>query len=109
MNTATDNSPQRMAALISIGLLSGLFFSSTFILNRLMSLEGGHWVWSASLRYAYMILFLLGWTTLSRGPAVSLQLLRYFGELVDRETADSPTTHQVGLSLQRGKPPSSPH
>ena len=67
-----------MAALISIGLLSGLFFSSTFILNRLMSLEGGHWVWSASLRYAYMILFLLGWTTLSRGPAVSLQLLRYF-------------------------------
>ncbi|MGI9537126.1 MAG: DMT family transporter [Desulfocapsaceae bacterium] len=45
--------------LIFIGLLSGLFFSSTFILNRLMSLEGGHWVWSASLRYAFMVLFLI--------------------------------------------------
>jgi len=48
-----------MPILIAIGLLSGLFFSSTFILNRVMSLEGGHWVWSASLRYAYMILFLM--------------------------------------------------
>jgi hypothetical protein len=47
-----------MPKLISIGLLSGLFFSSTFILNRLMSMEGGHWVWSGSLRYAYMILML---------------------------------------------------
>ncbi|ASC93327.1 DMT family transporter [Sulfurospirillum diekertiae] len=48
-----------MAALIALGLVSGLFFSSTFVLNRLMSLEGGHWVWSASLRYVFMILFLL--------------------------------------------------
>ena len=48
-----------MLFLIFIGLLSGLFFSSTFILNRLMSLEGGHWVWSASLRYAFMVLFLI--------------------------------------------------
>ena len=48
-----------MAVLIGLGLLSGLFFSSTFVLNRLMSLEGGHWVWTASLRYVFMILFLL--------------------------------------------------
>jgi len=41
-----------------IGLLAGLFFSSTFILNRAMSLEGGHWFWSASLRYGYMLLLL---------------------------------------------------
>ena len=67
-----------MVKLIAIGLLSGLFFSSTFILNRLMSLEGGHWVWSASLRYAYMILFLLGWLTVSRGPAAAANLLRYY-------------------------------
>lgn len=54
-----------MVKLIFLGLLSGLFFSSTFVLNELMSLEGGHWVWSASLRYAYMILFLsiLIWVT----------------------------------------------
>lgn len=30
-----------MVALIALGLLSGLFFSSTFVLNRVMSLEGG--------------------------------------------------------------------
>ncbi len=30
-----------MVALIALGLLSALFFSSTFVLNRLMSLEGG--------------------------------------------------------------------
>ena len=40
-----------MVSLILIGLLSGLFFSSTFILNRVMSLEGGHWLWSAFLQY----------------------------------------------------------
>lgn len=67
-----------MVKLIAIGLLSGLFFSSTFILNRLMSLEGGHWIWSASLRYAYMILFLLGYLSISRGLGVASQLLRYF-------------------------------
>ena len=67
-----------MVKLIAIGLLSGLFFSSTFVLNRLMSLEGGHWVWSASLRYAYMILFLMGFLVFSRGPRVAGQLLRYF-------------------------------
>ena len=48
-----------MIRLIAIGLCAGLFFSSTFILNRMMSLDGGHWVWSAALRYAYMIMFLL--------------------------------------------------
>ena len=47
-----------MIKLIAIGLLSGMFFSSTFILNRVMSLEGGHWVWSASLRYVYLALFI---------------------------------------------------
>jgi drug/metabolite transporter (DMT)-like permease len=47
-----------MIKLISLGILSGALFSSTFILNEAMSLEGGHWVWSASLRYGFMVLFL---------------------------------------------------
>ena len=45
-----------MIKLILIGLLSGAFFSSTFILNELMSSAGGHWFWSASLRYVFMLL-----------------------------------------------------
>ena len=48
-----------MTRLITLGLFSALFFSSTFVLNRVMSLEGGHWLWSASLRYAFMLFFLL--------------------------------------------------
>ena len=48
-----------MTRLIGIGVLAALFFSSTFVLNRAMSLDGGSWVWSASLRYGWMTLFLI--------------------------------------------------
>lgn len=47
-----------MVKLILLGTLSGAFFSTTFILNEIMSLEGGHWLWSASLRYLFMLIFL---------------------------------------------------
>ncbi|SDK91056.1 Putative multidrug resistance efflux transporter [Maridesulfovibrio ferrireducens] len=44
--------------IIMIGILAAFFFSTTFVLNRAMSLDGGHWVWSASLRYFWMLGFL---------------------------------------------------
>ncbi|MGL4651519.1 MAG: multidrug resistance efflux transporter family protein, partial [Caldilineaceae bacterium] len=47
-----------MARLLGLGLLAALFFSSTFVLNRAMSLQGGHWVWSAALRYGYTLLLI---------------------------------------------------
>lgn len=40
---------------IAIGILAALFFSVTFILNRSMELEGGSWIWSASLRFIFML------------------------------------------------------
>lgn len=55
-----------MTRLLSIGILSAFFFSSTFVLNRAMSLQGGHWVWTASLRYGYMLLLLCLWLLLTR-------------------------------------------
>jgi len=67
-----------MLRLILIGLLAGLFFSSTFILNRVMSLEGGHWLWSASLRYGYMILFLAVWFIIFKGAAALIEIIRVF-------------------------------
>jgi len=67
-----------MPALIALGLLSALFFSSTFVLNRLMSLEGGHWVWSASLRYVFMILFFLIVIRLFQGKKPLQALLKLF-------------------------------
>jgi len=57
-----------MTRLIALGVLAALFFSSTFVLNRSMSLEGGHWVWTASLRFAWMLLLLTGWMLAARGP-----------------------------------------
>lgn len=48
-----------MFKLILLGILSGGFFSTTFVLNELMSVEGGHWLYSATLRYFFMIVFLV--------------------------------------------------
>jgi drug/metabolite transporter (DMT)-like permease len=50
-----------MARLLALGIISGLFFSTTFVLNRLMSLDGGHWLWTAALRYFFMLALLLLW------------------------------------------------
>ncbi|ARK25050.1 hypothetical protein SporoP37_10595 [Sporosarcina sp. P37] len=44
---------------IGIGILSALFFAVTFVLNRSMELDGGSWMWSASLRYFFMVPFLI--------------------------------------------------
>jgi len=54
-----------MFRLIFTGVLSAAFFSSTFVLNRAMSLEGGHWLWSAILRYGFMLCFLISGMVLS--------------------------------------------
>ena len=57
------------------GLAAGLFFSTTFVLNRAMSLEGGHWYWTASLRYFYMV-GLLGFGLLVfQGPGYMRRVL----------------------------------
>lgn len=44
---------------IALGLLSALFFAVTFVFNRLMAIQGGHWIWSASLRFFWMTPILL--------------------------------------------------
>lgn len=44
---------------ILIGVISSVFFAVTFILNRSMELSGGSWLWSSSLRYFFMVPFLL--------------------------------------------------
>lgn len=44
---------------ILLGIFAAFFFAFTFILNRAMELDGGSWIWSASLRYFFMVPFLL--------------------------------------------------
>ncbi|GKV68993.1 hypothetical protein NCCP2716_14910 [Sporosarcina sp. NCCP-2716] len=43
---------------IWLGILAAVFFAVTFVLNRSMELAGGSWMWSASLRYFFMVPFL---------------------------------------------------
>lgn len=69
---------------LAMGAASSLFFSCTFLLNRAMSLAGGDWMWSASLRYLISLPVLFGlcawkpgstgrvWQELKRTPAAWL-------------------------------------
>lgn len=45
--------------VIVLGIVAAFFFAFTFVLNRAMELDGGSWIWSASLRYLFMVPFLL--------------------------------------------------
>lgn len=45
------------AFLLIVGLLAAMFFTATFLINRAISLDGGHWYFSATLRFIYIILF----------------------------------------------------
>lgn len=40
---------------VLLGLASALFFTSTYVLNRAMASGGGHWAWSAALRYLFTL------------------------------------------------------
>ncbi|VWX38720.1 DMT family transporter [Exiguobacterium oxidotolerans] len=44
---------------ILIGILSAMFFAVTFILNQSMQGSGGHWIYSAALRFYLMLPFLI--------------------------------------------------
>lgn len=53
-------SPGRRALLaIALSLLSALFFTATYVLNRAAAVDGGHWAWTAALRYLLVLPLLL--------------------------------------------------
>ncbi|MCG7343727.1 multidrug resistance efflux transporter family protein [Sporosarcina sp. ACRSL] len=69
---------------IWIGILSSLFFAVTFVLNRSMELSGGSWLWSASLRYFFMVPFLIAIVAYRNGlgdmrKAMTATPLPFFG------------------------------
>ena len=86
-----------MLKLINLGLLSGLFFSSTFVLNEIMSEQGGHWFWSASLRYLFMVFFLLVIALVRDGAQQLKQLLQLFYNT--RCFGFSPAVSDLGLFM----------
>ena len=44
---------------VAIALLSALFFTCTYVLNRAAATDGGHWAWTAALRYLITLPLLL--------------------------------------------------
>lgn len=65
--------PGRELAAVLLGLAAALFFTSTYLLNRAMATAGGHWAWSAALRYLFtlpLLWLLLRW----RGRAATAQV-----------------------------------
>ncbi|MFC3550784.1 multidrug resistance efflux transporter family protein [Lysobacter cavernae] len=53
-------SPRRVALVaVAIALASALFFTCTYVLNRAAAVDGGHWAWTASLRYLITLPLLL--------------------------------------------------
>lgn len=64
--------------LILWGVIASAFFSSTFVLNRAMSLGGGHWIWTASLRYLYMLVILFLWLIITKGFTSIKEVLLVF-------------------------------
>lgn len=44
-----------MKKAMGYGILASFFFAFTFLLNRSMNLAGGYWLWSACLRYLFML------------------------------------------------------
>jgi len=69
-----------MVKLILLGLLAGALFSSTFILNEVMSSAGGDWFWSASLRYIFMWLMITVIITMQHGFGRIKELTAIFRE-----------------------------
>ena len=50
---------RRALLAVGISLLSALFFTTTYVLNRAAAVEGGHWAWTAALRYLFVLPLLL--------------------------------------------------
>ncbi|MEP7042992.1 MAG: multidrug resistance efflux transporter family protein, partial [Dokdonella sp.] len=51
-------------AAVLLALASALFFTATYVLNRAIASSGGHWAWSAALRYLLtlpMLALVLPW------------------------------------------------
>lgn len=67
-----------MKWLICLGVLSALFFSSTFVINHWLNINGGHWYWTASLRYYYTLAILSILILLTQGTKKYVECFRCF-------------------------------
>ena len=57
--TVAVHDTRRTLVAVAIALLSALFFTLTYVLNRAIANDGGYWAWTASLRYLLTLPLLL--------------------------------------------------
>ena len=67
---------RRALAAIGVALLSALFFTLTYVLNRASASEGGHWAWTAALRYLITLPLLLPLMPVFGGMAPAWRAIR---------------------------------
>ncbi len=67
---------RRALAAIALALLSALFFTQTYVLNRAIASDGGHWAWTASLRYLITLPLLLPLMPWQGGMAPAWRAIR---------------------------------
>ena len=69
--------PSRRALLaVLLSLLAALFFTATYVFNRAAAVEGGHWAWTAALRYPFVLPLMLPLMQWQGGIAPVLKAIR---------------------------------
>jgi drug/metabolite transporter (DMT)-like permease len=61
---------------MGLGILGALFFSLSFVINRMLAVGGGAWEWSASLRFLYSLPIFTAIVAIRSGLHAVLQALR---------------------------------
>jgi drug/metabolite transporter (DMT)-like permease len=74
--TAAAHGRRRALAALALSLLSALFFTQTYLLNRAIATEGGYWAWTASLRYLITLPMLLALMPWQGGTAPAMRAIR---------------------------------
>ncbi len=67
---------QRGLLAMAIALLAALFFTMTYVLNRIAATDGGYWAWTATLRYLLTLPLLLPLMPWQGGIAPVLRAIR---------------------------------
>jgi drug/metabolite transporter (DMT)-like permease len=74
--TAIRAARSGVAGPMALGIVAAACFATTFVLNRWMSVSGGSWMWSASLRYLFMVVPMVALVAARGGLADVLRSLR---------------------------------
>ena len=100
--THAAHDTRRALAAIGIALLSALFFTMTYVLNRASANDGGHWAWTAALRYLLTLPLLLPLMPWQGGIAPVWRAMRSHPGFAD---FPQPTKWARTDFVRRGLPP----